>query len=46
VFNTEVNSDTMATAQLTGSITSRVQVGTWIANIYLRHPYLCARAAR
>jgi alkanesulfonate monooxygenase SsuD/methylene tetrahydromethanopterin reductase-like flavin-dependent oxidoreductase (luciferase family) len=45
VFNTEVNSDTMATAQLMASVTSRIQVGTWIANIYLRHPYLCAKGA-
>jgi 5,10-methylenetetrahydromethanopterin reductase len=45
VFNTEVNSDTMATAQLMGSVTSRIQVGTWIANIYLRHPYVCAKGA-
>ena len=45
VFNTEVNSDTMATAQLMGSVTSRIQVGTWIANIYLRHSYVCAKGA-
>jgi alkanesulfonate monooxygenase SsuD/methylene tetrahydromethanopterin reductase-like flavin-dependent oxidoreductase (luciferase family) len=45
VFNTEVNSDTMATAQLMGSVTSRIQVGTWIANIYLRHSYTCAQGA-
>ncbi len=45
IFNTEVNSDTMATAQLMGSVTSRIQVGTWIANIYLRHPYVCAKGA-
>jgi alkanesulfonate monooxygenase SsuD/methylene tetrahydromethanopterin reductase-like flavin-dependent oxidoreductase (luciferase family) len=35
----------MATAQLMGSVTSRIQVGTWIANIYLRHPSVCARGA-
>jgi alkanesulfonate monooxygenase SsuD/methylene tetrahydromethanopterin reductase-like flavin-dependent oxidoreductase (luciferase family) len=28
-----------------GSATGRIQVGTWIANIYLRHPYVCAQAA-
>ena len=41
----EVNNDAMATAQLMGMATSRIQVGTWIANIYLRHPYVCAQAA-
>ncbi|HKG25728.1 MAG TPA: LLM class flavin-dependent oxidoreductase, partial [Thermomicrobiales bacterium] len=38
----EVNNDVMATAQLMGEATSRIQVGTWIANIYLRHSYTCA----
>jgi alkanesulfonate monooxygenase SsuD/methylene tetrahydromethanopterin reductase-like flavin-dependent oxidoreductase (luciferase family) len=28
-----------------GSATERIQVGTWIANIYLRHPYVCAQGA-
>src|SRR4029450_9714452 len=35
----------MATAQLMGAATRRIQVGTWIANIYLRHPYVCAQGA-
>src|SRR5262249_40828621 len=33
------------TAQLIGAATRRVVVGTWIANIYLRHPYVCAQGA-
>ena len=43
IFAAEVNNDVMATAQLMGAATSRIQVGTWIANIYLRHPYTCAQ---
>jgi alkanesulfonate monooxygenase SsuD/methylene tetrahydromethanopterin reductase-like flavin-dependent oxidoreductase (luciferase family) len=45
IFSTEVNSDTMTTAQVMGCATSRIQVGTWIANIYLRHSYVCAKGA-
>jgi alkanesulfonate monooxygenase SsuD/methylene tetrahydromethanopterin reductase-like flavin-dependent oxidoreductase (luciferase family) len=35
----------MATAQLMGTATTRITVATWIANIYLRHPYVCAQGA-
>jgi alkanesulfonate monooxygenase SsuD/methylene tetrahydromethanopterin reductase-like flavin-dependent oxidoreductase (luciferase family) len=35
----------MATAQVMGCATTRIRVGTWIANIYLRHSYLCAKGA-
>ena len=28
-----------------GSATGRIQVGTCIANIYVRHPYVCAQGA-
>src|SRR5205807_9434074 len=45
IFATEVNNDVMATAQLMGTATERIQVGTWIANVYLRHPYVCAQGA-
>ncbi|HME26779.1 MAG TPA: LLM class flavin-dependent oxidoreductase [Acetobacteraceae bacterium] len=45
IFNAEVNNDGLATAQLMGAVTSRIKVGTWIASIYLRHPYLCAQGA-
>src|SRR2546421_3650701 len=45
IFAAEVNNDGMATAQLMGAATRRIQVGTWIANIYLRHSYACAQGA-
>jgi alkanesulfonate monooxygenase SsuD/methylene tetrahydromethanopterin reductase-like flavin-dependent oxidoreductase (luciferase family) len=45
MFSIEVNSDTMTTAAVMGAVTNRLTVGTWIANIYLRHPYLCAKGA-
>jgi alkanesulfonate monooxygenase SsuD/methylene tetrahydromethanopterin reductase-like flavin-dependent oxidoreductase (luciferase family) len=35
----------MATAQLMGAATRRIKVGTWIANVYLRHSYVCAQGA-
>lgn len=45
IFATEVNNDVLATAQLMGTATRRIQVGTWIANIYLRHSYVCAQGS-
>lgn len=45
IFSAEVNNDVMATAQLMGAATRRIKVGTWIANIYLRHSYACAQGA-
>jgi alkanesulfonate monooxygenase SsuD/methylene tetrahydromethanopterin reductase-like flavin-dependent oxidoreductase (luciferase family) len=45
IFTTEVNNDALATAQLMGTATRHIQVGTWVANIYLRHPYVCAQGA-
>jgi len=45
IFTTEVNNDVMATAQLMGAATQRITIGTWIANIYLRHSYVCAQGA-
>jgi len=45
IFTTEVNNDALATAQLMGTATRRIQVGTWVANMYLRHPYVCAQGA-
>ena len=44
-FTAEVNNDALATAQLMGAATRRIKVGTWIASIYLRHPYVCAQGA-
>ena len=45
IFAAEVNTDVMATAQLMGAATRQINVGTWIANIYLRHSYVCAQGA-
>jgi alkanesulfonate monooxygenase SsuD/methylene tetrahydromethanopterin reductase-like flavin-dependent oxidoreductase (luciferase family) len=45
IFTTEVNNDALATAQLMGTATQRIQVGTWVADIYLRHAYTCAQGA-
>ena len=45
VFAAEVNNDVLATVELMGEATQRIQVGSWVANIYLRHPYVCAQAA-
>ena len=45
VFTAEVNNDALATAQLMGAATQHIQVGMWVANIYLRHPYVCAQGA-
>ncbi|HTG25029.1 MAG TPA: LLM class flavin-dependent oxidoreductase [Reyranella sp.] len=45
IFTGEVNTDALATAQVMGEATSTIKVGTWIANIYLRHSYLCAKHA-
>src|SRR5215467_4222163 len=45
IFAAEVNNDVMATAQLMGVATRQITVGTWIANIYLRHSYVCAQGA-
>jgi probable F420-dependent oxidoreductase len=45
IFAAEVNNDVLATAQLMGAATERITVGTWIANIYLRHSYVCAQGA-
>jgi 5,10-methylenetetrahydromethanopterin reductase len=44
-FCAEVNNDAIATAQLMGTATRHLKVGTWVAHIYLRLPYLCAKAA-
>lgn len=45
IFTAEVNNDALGTAQLMGAATRRIKVGTWVANIYLRHPYVCAQGA-
>ncbi|MBM4254944.1 MAG: LLM class flavin-dependent oxidoreductase [Deltaproteobacteria bacterium] len=45
VFSPEFMNDALANCQLMAQATSKVKVGTWIANIYLRHPALCAQTA-
>jgi alkanesulfonate monooxygenase SsuD/methylene tetrahydromethanopterin reductase-like flavin-dependent oxidoreductase (luciferase family) len=40
-----VSNDALATAQLMGSATTRIRIGTWIASIYLRHSCACAKGA-
>jgi alkanesulfonate monooxygenase SsuD/methylene tetrahydromethanopterin reductase-like flavin-dependent oxidoreductase (luciferase family) len=45
IFAAEVNVDVLAVAQLMGEATSTIKVGSWIANIYLRHSYTCAKHA-
>src|SRR5437870_10609732 len=44
-FCAEVNNDAVATALLMGLATHRLKVGTWVAHIYQRTSYLCAKAA-
>jgi 5,10-methylenetetrahydromethanopterin reductase len=45
IFCAEVNNDSMATALLMGTATRHIRVGTWVADIYLRLPYICAKMA-
>lgn len=45
IFTAEVNSDALATAQLMGEATRRIKVATWVATVYMRHSYACAKAA-
>jgi alkanesulfonate monooxygenase SsuD/methylene tetrahydromethanopterin reductase-like flavin-dependent oxidoreductase (luciferase family) len=45
IVTTEVNNDSLATAQLMGEATRHIRTGTWIASIHMRHSYACAKAA-
>src|SRR5438093_4226530 len=45
IFSPEVMNDGLANCQIMAQATSRIKVGTWVANIYLRHPALCAQTA-
>src|SRR5271155_1292661 len=45
IVTTEVNNNSLATAQLMGETTRRIKVGTWISSIHMRHSYACAKAA-
>lgn len=43
VFSPEVPPySSIANAQVFAEVTSKIKVGTWIANIYMRHPVICA----
>jgi len=46
VLVNEGRGDALAVAQAIADATERVTVGTNIANIYFRHPFLCAASAR
>ena len=45
IFSPEFMNDSLMNCQIMAQATSRIKVGTWIANIYLRHPALCAQTA-
>lgn len=45
IFAAEVNNDVLATALLMGAVTRQIKVGTWIATMYMRHSYACAKGA-
>jgi alkanesulfonate monooxygenase SsuD/methylene tetrahydromethanopterin reductase-like flavin-dependent oxidoreductase (luciferase family) len=45
VFMSEAMNDALAGIESMALATSRIQVGTWIANIYLRHPALAGASA-
>jgi alkanesulfonate monooxygenase SsuD/methylene tetrahydromethanopterin reductase-like flavin-dependent oxidoreductase (luciferase family) len=46
VLVSEGRGDALAASQAIAAVTERVKVGTNIANIYYRHPFLCAATAR
>ena len=41
----EFMNDALANCQVVVPVTSRLKAATWVANIYLRHPVLCAQTA-
>jgi alkanesulfonate monooxygenase SsuD/methylene tetrahydromethanopterin reductase-like flavin-dependent oxidoreductase (luciferase family) len=45
LFLPEFMNDALANCQLVTQVTSRLKAATWVANIYLRHPALCAQTA-
>ncbi|HKV53943.1 MAG TPA: LLM class flavin-dependent oxidoreductase [Candidatus Binataceae bacterium] len=45
VFVPEANNDALICCHAIAKETRRIQIGTWIVNIYLREPTLCAAAA-
>jgi alkanesulfonate monooxygenase SsuD/methylene tetrahydromethanopterin reductase-like flavin-dependent oxidoreductase (luciferase family) len=45
LFLPEFMNDALANCQVVAQVTSHLTVGSWVANIYLRHPVLCAQTA-
>lgn len=45
IFLPEFMNDALANCQLVTQVTTRLKAATWVANIYLRHPALCAQTA-
>ena len=45
IFSPEFMNDSLINCQIMAQATSTIKVGTWIANIYLRHAALCAQTA-
>lgn len=45
VFIPEANNDALMCSLAVANATKRISIGTWIVNIYLREPTLCAAAA-
>ena len=45
IFSPEFMNDSLINCQIMAQATSKIKVGTWIANIYLRHAALCAQTA-
>jgi len=45
IFSPEFMNDALANCHIMAQATSRIKVGSWIANIYLRHSALCAQTA-
>jgi len=46
IFSPEVPPfNAISNAQVFGEVTKKIKVGTWIANIYMRHPVIAAAAA-
>lgn len=45
IFLPEFMNDALANCQIVLSATSKLRAATWVSNIYLRHPLLCAQTA-
>ena len=45
IFLPEFMNDALANCQVVLPVTSRLKAASWVANIYLRHPVLCAQTA-